>query len=277
MLRLEIPFPFAAPDAAIAFSIGPLPVRWYGLAYLAGIVLGWLYARRLIAQERLWGPAGPPATREQLDDFIFWATIGIVVGGRLGSVLFYDPLKYVADPIKVLKIWEGGMSFHGGLLGVVVVALVFSARNGLARLSFLDLLAAVAPIGLFFGRLANFVNGELWGRTTDLPWAMAFPAAGPEPRHPSQLYEAGLEGVALFLLLWLMTHRFRAFHRPGLTAGVFLVGYAAARLLVETVREPDVGIGFVLGPLTMGMLLSLPMLIAGIVVILLVRQRHATA
>jgi phosphatidylglycerol:prolipoprotein diacylglycerol transferase len=274
MPLLTIAFPIFDP---VAFAIGPFVVRWYALAYIGGIVLGWLYARALLKNEKLWG--GPaPITFTQMDDFVLWVTIGIIVGGRTGYVLFYNPVFFVQHPAEILELWKGGMSFHGGFLGCVVAVMVFSIRNGLPILSLGDIVTAVAPIGLFLGRLANFINSELWGRTADssVPWAMVFPNGGPVPRHPSQLYEAALEGVVLFTILAVMI-RMGALKRRGLILGSFIAIYAIARIIGEFFREPDPQLGFLWGGLTMGMLLSVPMIIAGIVIIVVAWRRKTTA
>jgi phosphatidylglycerol---prolipoprotein diacylglyceryl transferase len=257
-----VSFPAIDP---IAFSIGPLAVHWYGLAYVAGILLGWLVARDLLRRPTLWPNATPPATVEQIDDFILWVAIGIVAGGRIGYILFYDFSAVAANPIRAIEVWNGGMSFHGGFLGATL-AMVFFARKHLVPLwSLFDIVASVAPLGIFFGRIANFINGELWGRPADLPWGMAFPTGGPFPRHPSQLYEAALEGLLLFLLLQLLARAFGALHHPGRITGVFVTCYAAARIFVEFFREPDAQIGYLFGGwLTMGMVLSVPMALVGL-------------
>jgi len=231
-------------------------------------VLGWRYVRWLAARH------GLALTRAQIDDLLFWVALGVILGGRLGYVLFYRPGHYLSEPLEILMVWRGGMSFHGGLLGVVAAIVWFARREGLALLTVADAIAAAVPIGLFFGRLANFINGELWGRVSDMPWAMVFPGGGPLPRHPSQLYEAGLEGLALFALLaWLARWR-GALTRPGLITGAFLIGYAAARTVGELFREPDAHIGFLGGGLTMGQLLSLPMLAAGLALVAWAMRRR---
>lgn len=261
---LTIAFPVFNP---IALQLGPIAIRWYALAYIGGIVLGWLYARSLVKKERLWG--GPaPITLLQLDDFILWVTIGIIVGGRTGYVLFYNPSFFFAHPAEIFQLWNGGMSFHGGFLGCVAAVMLFARSNGISILSLGDITTAVGPIGLFLGRLANFINSELWGRAADssVPWAMVFPNGGPEPRHPSQLYEAGLEGILLFTILAIMI-RIGALKRPGLILGSFIAIYAFARIASEFFREPDAQLGFLWGGLTMGMLLSVPMIIVGIILI----------
>jgi phosphatidylglycerol:prolipoprotein diacylglycerol transferase len=264
MLPLLIKFPEFDP---IAISIGPFAIRWYALAYIGGIVIGWLYARSLLKNEKLWG--GPaPISLLQLDDFILWVTLGIILGGRTGYVLFYNLPFFAAHPAEIFELWKGGMSFHGGFMGCVVAVMWFARKNGIPILSLGDITTAVGPIGLFLGRIANFINGELWGRPADpgLPWAMIFPTGGPLPRHPSQLYEAGLEGILLFTVLAVMI-RFGALKRPGLILGSFITLYACARITGEHFREPDPQLGFLWGGLTMGMLLSLPMVIAGIILI----------
>lgn len=269
---LLINFPSFDP---IAISLGPFAIRWYALAYIGGIVLGWLYARALVKNEKLWG--GPaPISLLQLDDFILWVTLGIILGGRTGYVLFYNFPFFIEHPAAIFKLWEGGMSFHGGFLGCVVAVMAFARRNGISILSLGDITTAVGPIGLFLGRLANFINSELWGRPADpsLPWAIIFPNGGPEPRHPSQLYEAGLEGILLFTVLAVMI-RFGALRRPGLILGSFILIYGLARIAGEHFREPDPQLGFLWGGLTMGMLLSIPMLIVGMILIVLAVRRGA--
>jgi phosphatidylglycerol:prolipoprotein diacylglycerol transferase len=260
----------------VAVSIGPLDIRWYGLAYFAGILLGWFYARALVVNERLWGRAAP-ITPAQLDDFLLWATLGIIFGGRLGYALFYEPGHFLDDPAGFFRLWQGGMSFHGGLVGTIAAMALFAWRRGIPTLSLFDVIAASTPLGLFFGRIANFINGELWGRPSDVSWAMVFPNGGPLPRHPSQLYEAALEGVLLFVVLRLLTHRFGSLRRPGLTGGAFIAGYGLCRIIVEFFREPDPQLGFISGFLTMGMVLSLPMVLAGCGMILHALRRPAEA
>jgi phosphatidylglycerol:prolipoprotein diacylglycerol transferase len=264
MSFLLIAFPVFDP---IAISIGPIAIRWYALAYIAGIVLGWIYARSLLKNEKLWdGP--PPLSLAQLDDFILWVTVGIIVGGRTGYVLFYNLPFFIQHPAEIFELWKGGMSFHGGFMGCVVAVMWFARVNGISILSLGDITTAVAPIGLLLGRLANFINSELWGRTADpsLPWAIIFPNGGPLPRHPSQLYEAGLEGILLFTILAVMI-RLGALKRPGLILGSFIAIYGLARIIGEHFREPDPQLGFLWGGLTMGMLLSVPMVIAGAILV----------
>jgi phosphatidylglycerol---prolipoprotein diacylglyceryl transferase len=265
-----LPFPAFDP---VLVTIGPFAIRWYALAYICGILLGWLYARALIRNEKLWG--GPaPMTVIDYDDFILWVTLGIILGGRTGYVLFYNFSHFIANPIEIVQVWKGGMSFHGGFLGCVLAVVLFALHRGIPMLSLGDITCAVGPIGLFLGRLANFVNGELWGRPTDVPWAMVFPGGGPLARHPSQLYEAGLEGIVLFIVLALLV-RAGALKRPGLIIGAFAVGYAIARTFCEFFREPDVQLGFLWGGLTMGMLLSIPLFLVGLGFIALALQRPA--
>ena len=273
MPLLTIAFPVFDP---VAIAIGPIAIRWYALAYIGGIVLGWLYARALIKNGKLWG--GPaPITLPQMDDFILWVTLGIIVGGRTGYVLFYNLPFFMAHPAEIFELWKGGMSFHGGFLGCVVAVMWFARRNGIPILSLGDITTAVAPIGLLLGRLANFINSELWGRTADasVPWAVVFPNGGPLPRHPSQLYEAGLEGILLFIILAVMV-RMGALKRPGLILGSFIAIYAFARIASEFFREPDPQLGFLWGGLTMGMLLSVPMIIAGAILIVKAQRRPPT-
>ncbi|MGM4931975.1 prolipoprotein diacylglyceryl transferase [Tardiphaga sp. 619_E2_N8_5] len=259
---LTIAFPVFDP---VAIALGPIVIRWYALAYIGGIVLGWIYARALIKSTRLWG--GPsPISLLDFDDFILWVTIGIIVGGRTGYVLFYNLDFFIAHPAEIFELWKGGMSFHGGFMGCVFAVFLFCWKRGLSVLSLGDITCAVGPIGLLLGRLANFINSELWGRHADasVPWAMVFPNGGPLPRHPSQLYEAGLEGIGLFLILALMI-RAGALKRPGLILGAFIFFYALARITGEFFREPDPQLGFLWGGLTMGMLLSVPMIFVGLV------------
>lgn len=242
----------------VLLQLGPLAIRWYGLAYVVGLLLGWRY---MVALNRRRGPV---LADGRIDDLLVWMAIGIILGGRLGSVIFYNLPYYAANPLEVLAVWRGGMSFHGGLLGVAVVLVLFARRHKVPLLSLADLCAAAVPIGLFFGRLANFINAELFGRTSDVAWAMVFPGGGPRPRHPSQLYEAGLEGIVLFAVLAWLVWAAGALRRPGLTAGGFLIGYAVARGVGELFRQPDANIGFLIGGATMGQLLSLPMLAVGL-------------
>src|SRR6185436_241131 len=252
MPALALQFPNFDP---ILIQLGPFAIRWYALAYIVGILGGWLYARAIIRNDRLWG--GPaPMTTTDYDDFIVWVTLGIILGGRLGYVLFYNPAYFAAHPFEALELWKGGMSFHGGFMGCVAAVILFALKRGLPILSLGDVTCAVGTIGVLLGRLANFINGELWGRPSDVPWAMVFPTGGPLPRHPSQLYEAALEGIVLLVVLGLFI-RGRALKRPGLIIGMFAVGYAVTRSFAELFREPDAQLGFLWGGLTMGMVLSL--------------------
>jgi phosphatidylglycerol:prolipoprotein diacylglycerol transferase len=253
------------------FSIGRFAVRWYSLAYITGILAGWWYVLKLIDRP------GAPMARRHVDDFVFWATIAVIAGGRIGYILFYDFAQYLKHPLDMLKLWEGGMSFHGATAAVALAIWLFCRKYGLSILRFADYIACVAPIGLFFGRLANFVNGELWGKVTTVPWAIVFPNAGDLPRHPSQLYEAGLEGLVLFTILNLMFWRSKtARYLPGLLTGVFLTGYGAFRFFVEFFREPDQQFAgtFFATTIHMGQLLDLPMLIGGIYLIATAKGRR---
>ncbi len=272
---LAIPFPNIDP---VAFEIGPFAVKWYGLAYLAGLLLGWYYIRRLLKEPKLWVNDQPPFAPAKVDDLLIYITAGVVLGGRLGFVLFYEPSYYLANPADIIAIWKGGMSFHGAFVGCGIAIWIFARRNGINPWSTADLCTASVPIGIFFGRIANFINGELFGRPTDVPWGMVFPEARihypdvePTPRHPSQLYEAALEGLLLFVVIRILTHHFGALKNPGLVTGVFLVGYALARSTGELFREPHFAHGLNIGPLTVGIAYSIPMLLVGLVVIYLAR------
>ncbi|MDX6806386.1 prolipoprotein diacylglyceryl transferase [Terrihabitans rhizophilus] len=271
MPLLAIPFPMLDP---VAFAVGPLVVRWYALAYIAGLLGGWWLATRLVRNTALWN-GKPPLDAAGVDDMLVYAAAGVILGGRLGYVLFYNPTYYAQNPLEALMPWHGGMSFHGGLAGAGLALWLLSRRHAASVRSMFDLAAAVVPIGLFFGRIANFVNGELWGRVSDVPWAVVFPDAGPEPRHPSQLYQAGLEGLVLFVLMMALV-RSGALRRPGLLAGAFLSGYGVVRIFGELFRQPDVQIGFLAGGLTMGMLLSVPLIVIGLT-LALTAPRHQTS
>ncbi len=265
-----------------SLALGPFPIRWYALAYIAGILIGWRYCVSLVKNPKLWGPKPPTATPAQIDDLILWVTFGIILGGRIGYILFYmlvDPEQRTGlfhDPLQIFEVWNGGMSFHGGAIGVGLALIIFARANRINLLMLADLVAPCEPIGQFFGRLANFINGELWGRVTHVPWGMVFCnqrladanngvcPAGTDPRHPSQLYEAALEGVVLFLVLRWATHYAKWLQRPGAVTGLWLIGYGLIRIILETVRNPDDGMpNFPLG-LTMGMILSVPMVLAGL-------------
>ncbi len=265
-----IPFPAFDP---VLLHLGPVVIRWYALAYIAGILLGWVYARQLIRTDRYWNGSAP-MTVTDFDDFVLWVTLGIILGGRTGYVLFYNLPYFIANPSEVVQLWKGGMSFHGGFLGCVLAVVLFARVRGIPFLSLGDLTCAAGPIGLFLGRIANFINGELWGRVSDVPWAMVFPNGGPLPRHPSQLYEALLEGIVLFIVLNVMIRR-GALKRPGTIIGAFALGYGMFRIFCELFREPDVQLGFLWQGLTMGMLLSVPLMAAGIGFLLVARRRAA--
>lgn len=283
-----IPFPDIAPEI-FTIPIGGMEfsLRWYALAYIVGLILGWRLVVALLKRPALWGGT-PPMAPARVEDLLTWVIFGVIIGGRLGFVLFYQPGYYLANPLDILKIWEGGMAFHGGFLGVVVAAWIWAGRNGVAPLNLADALAAAAPIGLLFGRLANFINAELWGHPTTIPWGVAFPGAGQDcpgvigicARHPSQLYEAGLEGLLLGAVILFGIWRRGWLQRPGTALGVFLAGYGAARFLVEFFRvadgqfiTPDNPRGAVLLAMSMGQLLSLPMIALGLWFILRTRAR----
>jgi phosphatidylglycerol:prolipoprotein diacylglycerol transferase len=251
-----LPYPHIDP---VAVHLGPLAIRWYSLAYIAGILFGWW----IFADEHKKRPISG-LTKKALDDMVMWAVIGIVLGGRIGHVLFYDFSYFTQHPLEIFYIWQGGMSFHGGMLGFAAAFYLFCRKYRVHYWAVMDILACVAPIGLFFGRIANFINGELYGRVTDVPWAMVFPQGGDEPRHPSQLYEAGIEGVLLFALLMILLKYTRARQKEGLLTGVFLIGYACARIIAECFRVPEGAIG----PFTLGQFLSLPMVALGLYLIL---------
>ncbi|MGA8170243.1 MAG: prolipoprotein diacylglyceryl transferase [Methylocystis sp.] len=267
---LAIPFPMIDP---VAVHLGPLPLRWYALAYIGGFVLGWLYLRALCGRDAFWRPGQARPSLLAIDDLLVYAAFGVIIGGRLGHVLIYDSSYYLAHPLEIFKTWKGGMAFHGGLIGAAVGLALFARAEKLPLLTVGDLGAVVAPIGIFFGRLANFIKPEMWGRESDVPWAMVFPTAGDAPRHPSQLYEAGLEGLALGLALWLAV-RAGALKSPGLAAGIFGVGYGAARIFCEFFREPDPVQEALANGLTMGMALSAPMILAGGLLIAVAMNRR---
>ncbi|MGL4239669.1 MAG: prolipoprotein diacylglyceryl transferase [Beijerinckiaceae bacterium] len=269
-----IPFPEFDP---VALQIGPIAIRWYALAYIAGLFGGLMYAKRLAANDGLWGAEQRRPSAADLDDLLLWATLGVIAGGRLAYVIFYNPGYYMAKPIEILSIWTGGMSFHGGLAGATLAMFLFARSRGLPFLSLADIVATVAPLGLLLGRIANFVNGELWGRVTTVSWGVIFPNGGPLPRHPSQLYEAATEGLLLLVVLYVAA-RSGAYRRPGLVTGLFGAGYALARIFCEFFREPDPQLRDLFGGgLTMGMVLSLPMLALGLWLILRARSRPAVA
>lgn len=256
---MALTFPNIDP---VALSIGPLDIRWYALAYLAGILGGWFYGLYLARRD-----PGLRPTKLEIDDFIPWAVLGVIGGGRLGYVLFYQPGLYLSDPLAALRLWEGGMSFHGGALGVIIALIVYAKVKSIPLLRLTDIACASVPLGLMFGRLANFINGELFGRVTDAPVGMVFPHGGELPRHPSQLYEAFFEGLVLFLVLAALYHMPKVRHRPGIVTGVFLAGYGVARFVIEYYREPDYYLGLFWNVLSMGQILCLPMITLGLGVI----------
>jgi len=256
------------PFSLGGYELGPFGIRWYAMAYILGLVLGWRLMRRLV---QLAPKVAEPVL---VDDFLTWATLGVVLGGRLGYVLFYQPAYYLANPAKALEVWHGGMSFHGGFLGVAVATILFCHKYSIPLMGFADRIAVVAPIGLLLGRIANFINGELWGRPAPdwLPWAMIFPTGGDIPRHPSQIYQALLEGVVLFTVMFTLSRREGIRARFGMLTGVFLIGYGLARIIGEFFRQPDAFLGFLFAGATMGQLLSVPMVAAGIWLVLRARQ-----
>lgn len=270
---LVIDFPDISP---VALRLGPIDIRWYGLAYAAGLGLGWLYVRSLLANARIWPPDQKPFPHDLATDLLLYAAVGVVVGGRLGNVLLYEPAYYWQNPGEILAIWRGGMAFHGGVIGVGVALYVLARLRGLSALTLIDVCVAAAPIGLLLGRLANFINAELWGHVSTVPWAMVFPGAGPLPRHPSQLYEAFTEGILLFFVLRYAIYSRQLLTRPGAVTGVFLAGYGLARILCEAFREdsdPHIGLGLV----TSGQMYSIPMVIAGIGFYIWARRHHRAA
>jgi phosphatidylglycerol:prolipoprotein diacylglycerol transferase len=288
-IEAVLPYPHIDP---VLIRLGPIAIRWYAISYIAGILCAWWLIASSLRDKGLWkNPpfnGKPPATMDDIGDLVVWATLGIILGGRIGWDIFYGtilctttpdaafcgglPYAFLTHPIRLIAVWEGGMSFHGGVIGLGIAIWLFCRRRKLDVLAIGDLVTSVAPIGLFFGRIANFVNGELWGRHSDVPWAMVFPRA-PDllPRHPSQLYEAGLEGILLFAILACMI-RFGALKRPGLILGSFIAVYGIARIVAEHFREPDPQLGFLWGGLTMGMLLSVPMVIVGVIIIVMARR-----
>ena len=260
---LAIPYPLIDP---VLVNIGPFPIRWYALAYVAGLVAGWATGRFLVGRDRLWAPGQPHPSVLSIDDLVVYIAVGIILGGRVGYVLFYNFPFFLDHPSEIAKLWTGGMAFHGGLVGAVLGLWIFARRNGIPVFTVGDVVAAGVPFGLLFGRLANFIKPELWGRVTDVAWGMVFPGGGPLPRHPSQLYEAALEGVVLLLVLAVLIRR-GALHRPGVITGVFSIGYGLARITAEFFREPDAQLGFLFGGATMGMLLSVPLVLGGAAIV----------
>lgn len=255
----------AFPDIdPVIVQLGPIAIRWYGLGYVVGILFAWWYSRRIVSTPRLWTADTPAMKPADIDDFLLWAALGVVLGGRLGYVLFYDLDRYLSEPAAIFAVWSGGMSFHGGMLGVIVAMVLFARSRGIHVWSLFDTIAAGVPVGLGVVRVANFINSELWGRVTDAPWGVVFPNGGPFPRHPSQLYEAALEGIVLFSVLWLLVWKAGMLKRPRFVGGAFIAGYGLSRIFVEFFRMPDAQLGYLAGGwLTMGMVLSLPMVLAG--------------
>ncbi len=269
MLAFTLAYPNIGP---VAFSIGPVSIKWYGLAYSAGLIIAWLTIRRLLQTPRLWAGARAPFVADLADNLVLYVIIGTVIGGRLGQVLLYDLSFYAANPSEILQVWKGGMSFHGALAGAGLAILYFAKRMQLSALTSMDLCCAGMPLGLIIGRLANFINSEHWGRATDVPWAMVFPNGGPLPRHPSQLYEAALEGVVMYIIIRLATHWYGALKRPGLVAGIWLVWYGIARMICEFFRQPELGHALNIGPFTAGQIYCIPMLVLGGALIVLANR-----
>lgn len=273
MLTLAaLTFPNIDPEA---FSIGPVSVKWYGLAYMAGLILGWLYVRRLLSTPHLWRKNTPPLTIDRVDDLLLYMTLAIIIGGRLGQVLLYEPGYYLSNPAEILKTWRGGMSFHGALIGSAVAIFIFARQYKVSARTIMDLCCAAVPFGLFFGRVANFINSEHWGRTTDAWIGMVFPNGGPEPRHPSQLYEAALEGLVMIVIMRIMTHKVLGLKQPGLVTGVWLAWYAIARFICEFFREPEPIHVLNIDPFTAGQFYCLPMFALGIYFIVTARRKAA--
>ncbi len=262
MPPLFIAYPVIDP---VLVHLGPVPIRWYALSFIGALLSGWVGARFLFGRPKFWG-ARPHASVMSMDDLVVYMAVGIILGGRIGYILFYNLPFYRAHPLDMLFVWNGGMSFHGGLLGAVIAMVIFAWNNNVSALSVTDVVASVTPVGIVLVRLANFIKPELWGRPTDVPWAMIFPGSDGQPRHPSQLYEAGLEGVVLFTLLWIVIYR-GGLRRDGLLTALFCMGYGAARIACEFFREPDKQLGYLFHGATMGMLLSLPLILAGLVLL----------
>lgn len=256
----------------VLIQVGPFAIRWYALAYIAGFFLGWWLAKRLVATASLWRGGTSPFDPALIDDAIVWAALAGILGGRLAFVLVYNFDYYLANPAEMIAVWHGGMAFHGGIVGVVVGLFIFARKNKVPFLSLIDVAAVVAPIGIMLGRLANFINGELWGRVTDVPWGVIFPGADPDPRHPSQLYQATTEGLLLFIVLMLIA-RAGGLKRPGFMAGCFGIGYGLARSFGELFRQPDAQLGFLFAGATMGQLLSIPAILVGLWLVLRARRQ----
>ena len=274
MSSLVIPYPAIDP---VALQLGPIAIKWYGLAYVAGLLLGWLYIKRLLSTPSLWRDGKPPFQPAMADDLFVWVALGVVIGGRLGNVLLYEPMHYLRNPLEIVQVWRGGMAFHGGLLGTVLAMWLFARHAKVNALSVMDLVAAAVPIGIFFGRIANFINAEVIGNVSDVPWAMVFPGAGPLPRHPAQLYEAALEGIVLFLVLRWLTHGRSSLQVPGMTGAAFLIGYGLFRIFCEVFKVDEYRALLGSLPLTSGMAYSVPMVLAGLVALRLVTQRRSAA
>ena len=249
----------------VAISIGPLNIYWYGIAYMLGMLLGLYYANRIISKQKIGSNLS--IERRDIDEIFLWIVVGIIIGSRIGYVVFYNIDFYIANPVSIFTLWEGGMSFHGGALGVLVAIISYSYLYRKSILELGDVICAVVPIGLFFGRIANFINGELWGKVTDAPWGIVFPRAGEYPRHPSQLYEAGLEGILLFTILATLIAN-KGLKKRGLISGSFLLIYSLSRILIEFFREPDQHIGYIFPNITMGMILSTPLVLIGLILII---------
>jgi phosphatidylglycerol---prolipoprotein diacylglyceryl transferase len=256
----------------VAISIGPLSIKWYGLAYMAGLILGWLYVRKLLSTPHLWNKEKAPFGIDRVDDLLLYMTLAVIVGGRLGQVVLYEPAYYMAHPLEIFKTWHGGMSFHGALIGSAVAIWLFARTYKVALRSVMDLCCAAVPFGLLFGRIANFINSEHWGRPTDAAIGMVFPNGGSVPRHPSQLYEAALEGLVMMIIIRIMTHKVLALKNPGLVTGVWLVWYAIARTICEFFREPEQFHALNIEPFTAGQLYSIPMFLLGLYFILTARR-----
>lgn len=259
----------------VAIEFGPISVKWYGLAYMAGLLLGWLYIRRLVSTPKLWQSDKPPLTLERVDDLLLYMTGAVIIGGRLGQVLLYDPEFYFANPAEIVKVWKGGMSFHGALIASGLLIILFARVYKVSARSVMDLCCAAVPIGIFFGRIANFINSEHWGRVTDAWVGMVFPNGGDNPRHPSQLYEAALEGLVMFAIMRFATHHLFALKRPGLVTGIWLMWYAIARGICEFFREPEPDHILNIGPFTAGQVYCLPMLLLGIYMVWAARRKEA--
>ena len=259
----------------VAIEFGPISVKWYGLAYMAGLLLGWLYIRRLVSTPKLWQSDKPPLTLDRVDDLLLYITGAVIIGGRLGQVLLYDPEFYFANPAEIVKVWKGGMSFHGALIASGLLIILFARVYKVSARSVMDLCCAAVPVGIFFGRIANFINSEHWGRLTDAWVGMVFPNGGDNPRHPSQLYEAALEGLVMFAIIRFATHHLLALKRPGLVTGIWLIWYAIARGICEFFREPEPDHILNIGPFTAGQVYCLPMLLLGIYMVWAARRKEA--